>query len=56
MAASSGSKALTLHTSKAAASISDKLVLYTGRIMEKSRSDSSLGSLDTMPTTGMTRT
>jgi hypothetical protein len=37
---------LTLHTSKVAASINDKLVLQTGRITEKSRSDESLGSLE----------
>jgi hypothetical protein len=46
MHASSGSKALTLHTSKVVASISNKLVLHTGRIMEQTRSDGSLGSLE----------
>jgi hypothetical protein len=42
----SGSKALTLHISKAAASISDKLVLHTDRIMERRRSEDNLGSLE----------
>ena len=46
MAAPTSSQAITLHTSRAAASVGDKLVLQTGRITEKSRSDESLGSLE----------
>ncbi|KAM0916853.1 hypothetical protein ACQ4PT_009884 [Festuca glaucescens] len=46
MAAPTSSKAITLHTSRAAASVGNKLVLQTGRITEKSRSDESLGSLE----------
>jgi hypothetical protein len=46
MAAASGSKALTLYTSKAAASVNDKLVLHISRIMERTWSEDSLGSLE----------
>ncbi|KAM0874320.1 hypothetical protein ACQ4PT_037516 [Festuca glaucescens] len=46
MAPPSGSKAITIHVSKAAASINDKLVLHTGRITERTRSEDSLGSIE----------
>jgi hypothetical protein len=46
MAPPSSSKALTLHVSKAAASINDKLVLHTGRITERTQSEDSLSSLE----------
>jgi hypothetical protein len=46
MAPPSGSKALTLHISKAAASTNDKLVLHTGQITERTRGEDSLVSLE----------
>ncbi|KAK1613213.1 hypothetical protein QYE76_036886 [Lolium multiflorum] len=45
MAQPTGSRALTLHTSRAAASISDKISAQDGRIIELNRGEATLGSL-----------
>jgi hypothetical protein len=45
LASPTSSQAITLHTSRAAAFIGDKLMLQLGRITESSRDNDDLGSL-----------
>ncbi|KAK1599875.1 hypothetical protein QYE76_018564 [Lolium multiflorum] len=54
MAAPTSSNALTLHTSRATASIGDTIALQASQITEKSQSDESLGSLEKSKLTEVT--